>query len=89
MICTAIYFLVFQANSDLQRFLANRRTKGQEEEEQSPTVDLARKDVIFHKRIYGSVEALDGENQSEERNKRFRIETCSKDQVRKIVFLSI
>jgi len=66
-----------QANSDLQRFLANRRTKGQEEEEQSPTVDLARKDVIFHKRIYGSVEALDGEEHSEDRNRRFRIETCS------------
>ena len=70
-----------QANSDLQRFLAKRRCKEQEEEDSSPTVDLARKDVIFHKRIYGSVEALDGENQSEERNKRFRIETCSQNQV--------
>jgi len=69
-----------QANSDLQRFLANRKSKGLEEEDSSPTVDLARRDVIFHKKIYGSVEALDGENQSEERNKRFRIETCSKDQ---------
>ena len=58
--------------------------KFQEDEDSAPTVDLARKDVIFHKRIYGSVEALDGENQSEERNRRFRIETCSDHQVCKI-----
>ena len=84
--CT-IYVVLFQANSDLQRFLTNRKNKCQEDEDSSPTVDLGRKDVIFHKRIYGSVEALDGENQSEERNRRFRIETCSDHQVCKITLL--
>ena len=74
--------IVFQANSDLQRFLEKRKSKGQEDEDSSPTaVDNVRKDLIFHKRIYGSVEALDGECQSEDRNRRFRIETCADHQV--------
>ena len=65
----------------MQQFLANRKSKGQEEEDSSPSVDTPRKDVIFHKRIYGSDVALDGEEQTEDRNRRFKIETCSDHQV--------
>ena len=43
------------------------------------TETFSRKDVIFHKKIYGSVEALDSDTL--QANKRFRVETCTKAQV--------
>lgn len=71
---------LIQANSDLQRFLASRKTQGTCEEEIKTTETCCRKDAaIFHKKIYGSVEALDCE--APQVNKRFRVEKCSKSQV--------
>ena len=67
----------------MQRFLANRKARGSEEERSGGTIEtVSRKDVIFHKRIYGSVEALEGEGKAEERNRRFRIESWTEKSVR-------
>ena len=37
-------------------------------------------DISSHNRIYGSVEALEGEERIQ-RNRRFRVETCNESQV--------
>merc|ERR1740128_506144 len=72
-----------QADNDLRRCLASRKTKeGYDPELTSPTQlsqDLRRDHAVFHRRIYGSVEALEGEERVQ-RNRRFRVEDSSQNQ---------
>jgi len=72
-----------QANSDLQRFLANRKCGGQDEP-CSPMVDVTRPRELMKSnlKMYGSVETIDcdednGASRGSERNKIFRVESHS------------
>ena len=49
-------------------------------------VAAAKKEVIFHKRIYGSVEALENTTGNEIKNRRFRIETSFDQQVKFLLY---
>ena len=65
----------FQANSDLQRFLAMRRSGGNDDspEGQGPKPGGREMMMRANRKMYGSVEVMD--NEAEAGAKRFRVES--------------